>query len=136
MRALAAPRQPQFALALVEQAWLIKGCQQTLVALGWISTVTLRVHSYSLRKGGEHRLASIGNIIRRQRPPAVALLEAAGRAHARTLARDLGMELLFGVANSENHAAQASRLPIRRSEIHRLAGLALKLRRLLRATEP
>jgi len=88
--------------------------------------MTLRVLSYNLREGGGDRLAGIGDIIRRQRPDAVALVEATSRATL-ALARDLGMKLMFGEANGEYHVAWLSRLPIRRIENHRLAVLAKTL---------
>lgn len=88
--------------------------------------MTLRVLSYNLREGGGDRLEGIAEIIRRQRPDAVALEEATSRA-ALALARDLGMELMFGEANGEYHVAWLSRLPVLRSKNHRLAVLAKTL---------
>lgn len=89
--------------------------------------MTLRVLSYNLQEGGGDRLESITDVIRQQRPHAVALLEANSQAGALALAHDLGMELVFGEANSEYHVAWLSRLPVRRRENHRLAVLAKTL---------
>lgn len=99
-----------------------------LLAWGLGSAMTLRVLSYNIREGGGDRLESIANVIRQQRPQAVALLEANSQAGASALARDLGMELVFGEANSTYHIAWLSRLPVRRRENHhRLAVLAKTL---------
>lgn len=89
--------------------------------------MTLRVLSYNIREGGNDRLVSIAGLIRQQRPDAVALLEANSRAGVMNLARNLGMEPVLGEANNECHVAWLSRLPIQRSENHRLAVLAKTL---------
>ncbi|HKC75480.1 MAG TPA: endonuclease/exonuclease/phosphatase family protein [Chloroflexota bacterium] len=89
--------------------------------------MTLKVLSYNIREGGDDRLHGIAAIIRKQQPDAVALLEATSRAHALTLARDLRMQLAFGEANNGIHVAWLSRLPIQRTENHRLAALAKTL---------
>jgi endonuclease/exonuclease/phosphatase family metal-dependent hydrolase len=69
----------------------------------------LKVLSYNIRDGGDHRLVDIAQIIRDQRPDAVALLEANSRAKAETLAADLEMHIAFGEANSKHHIAWLSR---------------------------
>jgi len=70
----------------------------------------LRVLSYNILFGGEDRLPQIGNVIRMHRPDVVALLEANSRSNAGRLAQELGMQLVFGEANSEFHVAWLSRL--------------------------
>ncbi len=89
--------------------------------------MTMKVLSYNIRMGGGGRLPEIATIVRRQRPDAVALLEATSRANAETLAGELGMHLAFGGASNEIHVAWLSRLPIRRRENHRRAALAKTL---------
>jgi endonuclease/exonuclease/phosphatase family metal-dependent hydrolase len=87
----------------------------------------LKVLSYNIREGGNGRLTAIADIIWRQAPDVVALLEANSRANAKALARGLGMQIVFGKANSKFHIAWLSRLPIQRSANHRLAALAKTL---------
>ncbi|MBA3945583.1 MAG: endonuclease/exonuclease/phosphatase family protein [Herpetosiphonaceae bacterium] len=89
--------------------------------------MTFKVLSYNILLGGEDRLQRIADIIRREEPDAVALLEANDRANVTTLAHDLGMQLVFGEANTEFHIAWLSRLPIHRWENHRLAALSKTL---------
>jgi exodeoxyribonuclease-3 len=57
----------------------------------------------------------------------VALLEATRGSAAWLLARQLGMQLVFGHAHSAFHIAWLSRLPVTRSANHRLPGLAKTL---------
>lgn len=80
----------------------------------------LRVLSYNIWCGGQDRLPHLASVMRQQRPDAIALLEANSRLHAQQLADDLGMQLVFGEANSEFHVAWISRLPIIRWQNHRL----------------
>lgn len=87
----------------------------------------MKVLSYNIREGGDNRLPSIAAVIRQQEADAVALVEATSRANAETLARELGMHLVFGAANRAIHIAWLSRLPIRRSENHRLPILSKTL---------
>jgi exodeoxyribonuclease III len=87
----------------------------------------LRVLSYNIWEGGGNRLSVLVDIIHRQHPDAVALMEANSRANAIALARNLEMDLVFGEANSECHIAWLSRLPILRSENHRLTTLSKTL---------
>src|SRR5207245_7826892 len=49
-----------------------------------------------------------------------ALQEANDRANAESLAQALGMQLVYGEANSDYAVAWLSRLPVARSENHRL----------------
>ncbi|CAN5738890.1 endonuclease/exonuclease/phosphatase family protein [soil metagenome] len=69
-------------------------------------------------------MREIAAIIGRHQPDVVALLEANRRWNAMRLARMVGMKLVFGRANSNFHVAWLSRLPVERSENHRLPGLA------------
>ncbi len=87
----------------------------------------LRVLSYNILFGGEDRLPQIGNVIRMHRPDVVALLEANSRSNAGRLAQELGMQLVFGEANSEFHVAWLSCLPVLWTENHRLPVLAKTL---------
>src|SRR5437870_2903366 len=89
--------------------------------------MALRLLSYNILMGGEDRLQHIVHVIEQQQPDAVALLEANERTNAETLARQLKMNLVFGTANNEFHVAWLSRLPIVRTENHRLAQLAKTL---------
>jgi exodeoxyribonuclease-3 len=89
--------------------------------------VTFKVLSYNICEGGDDRLPGIAAIIRKQKPDAVALLEATSRANALTLAQDLRMQLVFGEANNGVHVAWLSCLPIQRERNHRLAVLAKTL---------
>jgi endonuclease/exonuclease/phosphatase family metal-dependent hydrolase len=89
--------------------------------------MVLRVLSYNIQEGGRWRLPLIANIIRRQQPDVVALLEATNRSAVALLARGLGMRLVFGPANNPFHVAWLSKLPVERSANHRLPGLAKTL---------
>jgi exodeoxyribonuclease III len=82
--------------------------------------MTLGILSYNILYGGEDRLPLIADVIQKQRPDVVALLEANSHANAEALARQLGMDLTFGEANSEFHVAWLSRLPVIRAENYRL----------------
>jgi exodeoxyribonuclease III len=87
----------------------------------------VKVLSYNIHDGGDGRLPEIAALIRRQRPDAVALLEANSRPNTERLAHDLGMQLAFGEANCACHVAWLSRWPIRRWENHRHPALAKTL---------
>jgi exodeoxyribonuclease III len=89
--------------------------------------MTLKVLAYNICQGGEDRLTTIAEVIRTQRPDAAALLEAIDRAKAETLARNLGMHLVFGAANNGVHVAWLSHLPIRRWENYCRPALAKTL---------
>ncbi|MGB8344678.1 MAG: endonuclease/exonuclease/phosphatase family protein [Ktedonobacteraceae bacterium] len=87
----------------------------------------MKIMSYNILLGGEDRIPHITNVIREQQPDVVALLEANSRENVETLARKLDMQFVFGEANSEFHVAWLSRLPVVRSENHRLPALAKTL---------
>lgn len=89
--------------------------------------MTLSILSYNILYGGEDRLPLIAGVIQGQRPDVVALLEANSRANAEALARQLGMNLTFGEANSEFHVAWLSHLPVIRAENYRLPVFAKTL---------
>ncbi len=89
--------------------------------------MALRVVSYNILEGGGDRLPLIADSIRSLRPDVVALLEANSRPNADSLARDLGMDLVYGEANSEYAVAWLSRLPIVRHENHKMPILAKTL---------
>ncbi len=89
--------------------------------------MALRILSYNILFGGEERLPHIANVIRQQQPDAVALLEANDSRNAQTLAEQLEMQLSFGTANNEFHVAWLSRLPLVRTQNHRLAVLSKTL---------
>jgi exodeoxyribonuclease-3 len=82
--------------------------------------MALRVMSYNILLGGEDRLPHIIGTIRSQRPDLVALLEANSRANAESIAKELEMQVIYGEGNSDFHVAWLSRLPLLRSENHRL----------------
>ncbi len=79
----------------------------------------LRILTYNIWVGGEGRLPLILEVIRGQDPDVVAIQEAANHGNVHTLARELGMELIYGEANTKYHVAWLSRLPVLRSENHR-----------------
>lgn len=82
--------------------------------------MTLSILSYNILYGGEDRLPLIASVIQKQQPDVVALLEANSYANAEALARQLGMNLTFGEANSEFHVAWLSYLPVICTENYRL----------------
>lgn len=87
----------------------------------------MKVLSYNILNGGQRRLHEIAGVIQRQQPDVVALLEANRRWSAMILARRLRMQLVFARANSNFHVAWLSRIPVRRSQNHRIPGLAKTL---------
>jgi exodeoxyribonuclease-3 len=87
----------------------------------------MKVLSYNIAEGGAGRLREIAAVIARQRPDAVALIEANSHANAAELAERLGMALAFGEANCDYHLAWLSRTPIRSVTNHRHPGLAKTL---------
>ncbi len=91
--------------------------------------MTLRILSYNILVGGQDRLPLIGNVIQKQQPDVVALLEARSRSHAEALAQQLGMSLTFGEANNiyQDHVAWLSRLQVIRAHNHRLPVFAKTL---------
>jgi len=89
--------------------------------------VTLRLLSYNIWYGGKDRLPAILDVIREKQPDVVALQEANSRPNAERLADALGMQLVYGEANSPFAVAWLSRLPIVSSQNHRLPLLAKTL---------
>jgi exodeoxyribonuclease-3 len=89
--------------------------------------VTLRLLSYNIWYGGKDRLPAILDVIQAQQPDLVALQEANSRPNAERLAGALGMQLVYGEANSPFAVAWLSRLPILSSQNHRLPLLAKTL---------
>ena len=89
--------------------------------------MTLKVMSYNIENGGAGRLGLLGDIIRRQQPDAVALLEATHKGTVEALAQQLGMHIAYGEANSPEAVAWLSRLPIVQSRNHRLPVLSKTL---------
>jgi len=89
--------------------------------------MTFKVMSYNIANGGAGRLSMLGDIIRRQQPDAVALLEATHKGTVEVLAHQLGMDLVYGEANSEFALAWLCRLPIVQSRNHRLPVLSKTL---------
>lgn len=81
--------------------------------------MSLRALTYNILVGGEERLPFIRDIIQSQTPDIVAIQEANSRENAEALARELGMTLIYGDANSDFHVALLTRLPIVRSVNHR-----------------
>jgi endonuclease/exonuclease/phosphatase family metal-dependent hydrolase len=82
--------------------------------------MTLRILSYNILAGGQERLPLITRVIQKQQADVVALVEANSRSNAEALAHQLEMGLTFGEANGKAHVAWLSRLPVIRSENHRL----------------
>ena len=91
--------------------------------------MALRILSYNILAGGQDRLPLIGNVIQKQQPYVVALLEARSRSHAEALAQQLGMSLTFGEANNiyQDHVAWLSRPQVIRAHNHRLPVFAKTL---------
>jgi endonuclease/exonuclease/phosphatase family metal-dependent hydrolase len=89
--------------------------------------VSVRVVTYNIWDGGQGRLDDIAQVRRDLDADTVALIESTRRDHAETLARVLGMELVFGEANLGVHLAWLTRLTIRRARNHRPLLLAKTL---------
>jgi endonuclease/exonuclease/phosphatase family metal-dependent hydrolase len=89
--------------------------------------MTFKVLSYNIQDGGDGRLGLLVDTIQQQQPDAVALLEANHKGAVQTLAAQLGMQLVYGEANSPYAVAWLSRLPIVRSRNYRLPVLAKTL---------
>lgn len=85
--------------------------------------MALRAMTYNILVGGDDRIPFIRDVIRSQNPDLVAIQEANRRDLMESLARDLGMNLVFGEANSDFHVALLTRLPVARTRNHRLAEL-------------
>ena len=88
----------------------------------------MKVCSYNIQEGGNGRVAAIAELIRNLRSDAVALLEVTDPASVGLLADWMQMQIVVGESNHGYHVAWLSRLPIRRSQNHRLATLAKTLR--------
>ena len=80
----------------------------------------LRIVTYNIWNGGEDRIDTIEGVLRAQDADLVALQEANDRANVGLLAQRLGMELVYGEANSDYAVAWLSRRPVERAENHRL----------------
>jgi endonuclease/exonuclease/phosphatase family metal-dependent hydrolase len=80
----------------------------------------LRVVTWNILDGGAGRLDRIATVLRQVDPDVVALQEANDRDGAEQLAAALGMALVYGEANSPFAVAWLSRLPVARSENHRV----------------
>jgi len=89
--------------------------------------MTFKVMSYNIENGGVGRMGMLADIIRRQQPDAVALLEADHRGTVVAIADQLGMHLVYGEANCPAAIAWLSRLPIVQSRNHRLPALSKTL---------
>jgi exodeoxyribonuclease-3 len=80
----------------------------------------LRVLTWNIWNGGEGRLDAIERVLREQDADVVALQEANDREAVETLGSRLGMEVVYGDANSAFAVAWLSRRPVARSQNHRL----------------
>ena len=80
----------------------------------------MRLVTWNIWNGGEGRLDAIERVLREQDADVVALQEANDRAVVGTLGKRLGMNVVYGEANSAFALAWLSRLPVSRSENHRL----------------
>jgi endonuclease/exonuclease/phosphatase family metal-dependent hydrolase len=81
--------------------------------------VPFRVLTYNILKGGEDRLPLLLDVIRGQAPDVIAIQEANSQGNVAALARELGMELVYGEADTRYSVAWLSRLPILCAENHR-----------------
>jgi endonuclease/exonuclease/phosphatase family metal-dependent hydrolase len=89
--------------------------------------MTFKIMSYNIENGGGGRLDLLTDIIHRQQPDAVAVLEANHMGTVEALADQLGMYLVYGEANSPFAIAWLSRLSIVQSRNHRLPVLSKTL---------
>jgi len=80
----------------------------------------LKVITWNIWNGGEGRLDAIAHVLREHEPDVVALQEANVRGAVESLAAGLEMQLVYGKANSAFSVAWLSRLPVSRSQNHRL----------------
>ena len=80
----------------------------------------MRLVTWNIWNGGEGRVDAIERVLREQDADVVALQEANDRDAVEHLAASLGMQLVYGEANSEYAVAWLSRLAVKRSENHRL----------------
>ena len=79
--------------------------------------------TWNILDGGAGRLDAIARVLCEANPDLVALQEANDRAGAARLASSLEMELVYGEANNAFAVAWLSRLPVERTQNHRLAVL-------------
>ena len=80
----------------------------------------MRVLTWNIWEGGRDRLGAVEEMLRAHEPDVVALQEANHRAEVEALAGRLGMELVYGEANSPYAVAWLSREPVARARNHRL----------------
>src|SRR4051794_36959363 len=83
----------------------------------------MRVLTWNIWNGGAGRLDGIERVLREQDADVVGLQEASDRAAVEALAARLGMDLVYGEANSEFAVAWLSRVPVARAQNHRLPQL-------------
>jgi endonuclease/exonuclease/phosphatase family metal-dependent hydrolase len=83
----------------------------------------LRIVTWNILDGGVGRLDRIASVLRQADADVVALQEANDRGGVERLAARLGMELAYGEANSPFAVAWLSRLPVVRSQNHRVPAL-------------
>jgi exodeoxyribonuclease III len=79
--------------------------------------------TWNIWNGGAGRLDAIEGVLRAQDADVVALQEANDLAAVASLAGSLGMELVYGEANSVFAVAWLTRVPVLRSRNHRLPAL-------------
>jgi len=75
----------------------------------------LRLVTWNIWNGGEGRVDEIERVLREQQADVVALQEANDRETIETLGSRLGMEVVYGDANSAFAVAWLSRLPVTRT---------------------
>jgi endonuclease/exonuclease/phosphatase family metal-dependent hydrolase len=80
----------------------------------------VRVLTWNIWNGGEGRNEAIQRVLREENADVVALQEANDRAAVERLAGALGMELVYGEANSPFAVAWLSRIRVERAQNHRL----------------
>jgi endonuclease/exonuclease/phosphatase family metal-dependent hydrolase len=83
----------------------------------------VRVLTWNIWNGGLGRLDAIERVLREQDADLVALQEATDRAAVAALGARLGMEVVYGEANSEFAVAWLSRLTVAGAQNHRLPQL-------------
>ncbi len=76
--------------------------------------------TWNIWNGGEGRLDAIERVLREQEAEVVALQEANDRTAVETLGARLGMDVVYGEANSAFAVAWLSRAPVTRAQNHRL----------------
>jgi exodeoxyribonuclease-3 len=80
----------------------------------------VRVVTWNIWNGGEGRSDAIERVLREQDADVIALQEANERGIVEALGVRLGMDVVYGDANSEFSVAWLSRVPVARSQNHRL----------------